>query len=144
MKKRKKPLNQEDLAKQHLKILESLKYKSGLFAASRKNVEIGYNKAWLRDNFYGNEAWLLLSKDLRNKFYTGENDPEQLPKFSYLYRKDTDMKTQIMIPDIGNYLTQNEPINKELDLNEKVPSESIDEQTIDSSQNLKESTTPEN
>jgi len=99
---------------------------------------------WLRDNFYGNEAWLLLSKDLRNKFYTGENDPDQLPKFSYLYRKDTDMKTQIMIPDIGNYLTKPIEVNQDVSLNEKEPSESIDEQTIDSSEKLKESSTPEN
>jgi len=61
---------------------------------------------WLRDNFFGNEAWLLLTKDLRNRYYTGENDIDILPKFSYLYRKDTDMKTQVMIPDIGNYLEQ--------------------------------------
>jgi hypothetical protein len=74
---------------------------------------------WLRDNFYGNEAWLLLSKDLRNKFYRGENDPDQLPKFSYLYRKDTDMKTQIMIPDIGNYLTKPDPINNTESLNQE-------------------------
>ncbi len=56
---------------------------------------------WLRDNFFGNEAWLLLSKDLRNKFYTDVNSIDQLPKFSYLYRKDTDSKTQIMIPNQG-------------------------------------------
>lgn len=40
------------LLDQHLKILESLQYESGLFAASKKDVETGYNKAWLRDNFY--------------------------------------------------------------------------------------------
>jgi hypothetical protein len=72
---------------------------------------------WLRDNFYGNEAWLLLSKDLRNRYYTGENDPDQLPKFSYLYRKDTDMKTQIMIPDLGNYLTKPDEIKTEESIN---------------------------
>jgi len=59
---------------------------------------------WLRDNFFGNEAWLLLTKDLRNRYYTGENDIDIMPKFSYLYRKDTDMKTQVMIPEMGNYL----------------------------------------
>jgi len=57
---------------------------------------------WIRDNFFGNEAWLLLPKDLRNKYYTDEKSIEQLPKFSYLYRKDSDSKTQIMIPDQGN------------------------------------------
>lgn len=57
---------------------------------------------WVRDNFFGNEAWLLLPKDLRNKFYTDSNSIDQLPKFSYLYRKDSDSKTQIMISDQGN------------------------------------------
>lgn len=42
----------QQLIKQHLKILESLQYKSGLFAASKKEVDTGYDKAWLRDNFY--------------------------------------------------------------------------------------------
>lgn len=40
------------LLAQHLKILEGLQYDSGLFAASRKGAETGYDKAWLRDNFY--------------------------------------------------------------------------------------------
>jgi phosphorylase kinase alpha/beta subunit len=40
------------LVKQHLKILEGLQYDSGLFAASQKGIETGYDKAWLRDNFY--------------------------------------------------------------------------------------------
>ena len=42
----------EKLIEQHAKILESLQYDSGLFAASKKGVETGYDKAWLRDNFY--------------------------------------------------------------------------------------------
>jgi GH15 family glucan-1,4-alpha-glucosidase len=40
------------LMEQHLKILKDLQYDSGLFAASQKNVKTGYNKAWIRDNFY--------------------------------------------------------------------------------------------
>lgn len=40
------------LVDQHLKILEGLQYESGLFAASKKGVGTGYDKAWLRDNFY--------------------------------------------------------------------------------------------
>lgn len=40
------------LIKQHLKILAGLQYESGLFAASKKGVHTGYDKAWLRDNFY--------------------------------------------------------------------------------------------
>lgn len=42
----------DKLIEQHLKILESLQYDTGLFAASKKEVTTGYNKAWLRDNFY--------------------------------------------------------------------------------------------
>jgi len=38
--------------KQHLRILKELQYPTGLFAASRKAVPTGYEKAWLRDNFY--------------------------------------------------------------------------------------------
>jgi phosphorylase kinase alpha/beta subunit len=52
-KKIKKPrLDYKRLVKQHLKILNNLKYKSGLFAASKKFLSTGYDKAWLRDNFY--------------------------------------------------------------------------------------------
>jgi len=49
----KKPrLTYGQLIKQHLKILKNLQYKSGLFAASKKDVDTGYEKSWLRDNFY--------------------------------------------------------------------------------------------
>ena len=37
---------------QHLRLLETLQYDSGLFAASKRGVETGHDKAWLRDNFY--------------------------------------------------------------------------------------------
>jgi GH15 family glucan-1,4-alpha-glucosidase len=42
----------EKLITQHLKILEALQYDSGLFVASQRGVSTGYDKAWLRDNFY--------------------------------------------------------------------------------------------
>ena len=45
-------LSYRKLIKQHLNILKSLEYKSGLFAASSKKVGTGYDKSWLRDNFY--------------------------------------------------------------------------------------------
>ena len=49
----KKPrLTYEHIIKQHLHILKNLQYNSGLFAASTKNVNTGYDKSWLRDNFY--------------------------------------------------------------------------------------------
>jgi phosphorylase kinase alpha/beta subunit len=42
----------DQLIKQHLKILKNLQYESGMFAASKKGLNTGYDKAWLRDNFY--------------------------------------------------------------------------------------------
>jgi len=96
---------------------------------------------WLRDNFYGQEAWLLLTKDLRNRYYTQPNDIDQLPAFSYLYRKDTDMKTQIMIPDIGNYLAQDqETIVEESIKPQETQENQIDERsTTNSNQELQKS-----
>ncbi len=35
-----------------VKILSSLQYPSGLFAASKMNVSTGYDKSWIRDNIY--------------------------------------------------------------------------------------------
>jgi phosphorylase kinase alpha/beta subunit len=46
------PINYKQLISQHLKILKSLEYSSGLFAASLHKSKTGYDKAWLRDNFY--------------------------------------------------------------------------------------------
>ncbi len=36
----------------HLTVIKSLQSPSGLFLASAQEVSTGYNKAWLRDNFY--------------------------------------------------------------------------------------------
>lgn len=45
-------LTYQQLVDQHLDILKHLQYHSGLFAASKKDGPTGYNKSWLRDNFY--------------------------------------------------------------------------------------------
>jgi len=45
-------LTYDNIIKQHLHILKNLQYNSGLFAASSKEVNTGYDKSWLRDNFY--------------------------------------------------------------------------------------------
>lgn len=79
---------------------------------------------WFRDNFFGNEAYLLLSKDLRNKHYVSDKDPEQLPKFSYLYRKDSDFRTQIMTPT--EIIPTDEIQNEETLNNETTPENSIE------------------
>jgi len=45
-------IDYEKVIKHHLKNLQGLMEPSGLFLASPKSVSTGYDKAWLRDNFY--------------------------------------------------------------------------------------------
>ena len=54
-------LTYNNLIKQHLQILKNLQYKSGLFAASKKTTNTGYDKAWIRDNFYECLAFEMLN-----------------------------------------------------------------------------------
>lgn len=42
----------EDILERHLGNIRKLQAPTGLFMASRSDVSTGYNKAWLRDNFY--------------------------------------------------------------------------------------------
>ena len=58
-----KHINYKRLLRHHLKILKGLQYNSGLFAASKKNSTTGYDKSWLRDNFYECLAFLVLRDD---------------------------------------------------------------------------------
>lgn len=61
----------ENILKQHLEILKELQYESGLFAASRKDATTGYNKSWLRDNFYECLAFIVLKDwDTVDKTYS--------------------------------------------------------------------------
>lgn len=53
-------LTYQQLIDRHLQILKDLQYPSGLFAASRKDVGTGYDKSWLRDNFYETLAFEVL------------------------------------------------------------------------------------
>ncbi len=53
-------LTYEDLIKKHLRILRGLKTKKGLFLASKKGVSTGYDKSWLRDNFYETIAFEII------------------------------------------------------------------------------------
>jgi len=45
------------IAQEHLHTLKKLQTTTGLFLASPKDVSTGYNKAWLRDNFYTSLAF---------------------------------------------------------------------------------------
>jgi phosphorylase kinase alpha/beta subunit len=53
-------LTYQQLIDKHLEILKNLQYKSGLFAASDKSVGTGYDKSWLRDNFYETIAFEVI------------------------------------------------------------------------------------
>lgn len=55
-------MNEERLAlkSRHVELLRSLRYESGLYSASSKKVLTGYDKAWIRDNFYVGLALLEL------------------------------------------------------------------------------------
>jgi phosphorylase kinase alpha/beta subunit len=52
-------LDYSDLIQKHIKILESLKTSKGLFLASSSGAT-GYDKSWLRDNFYETLAFEVL------------------------------------------------------------------------------------
>lgn len=52
----------DKLIAQHEKVLRNLQYDTGLFAASRKDVPTGYDKSWLRDNFYECLAFEILGE----------------------------------------------------------------------------------
>lgn len=53
-------LTYDQLIEKHLKILKSLRHKSGLFSASKKESATGYDKSWLRDNFYETIAFEVI------------------------------------------------------------------------------------
>lgn len=53
-------LTYQQLIDRHLEILKGLQYDSGLFAASDKGVGTGYDKSWLRDNFYETIAFEVI------------------------------------------------------------------------------------
>ncbi len=63
-------LTYEELIKKHLHILKSLRTESGLFLASKKGVNTGYDKSWLRDNFYETMAFEIIGDwDIVEKTY---------------------------------------------------------------------------
>lgn len=53
-------LSYQQLIDRHLEILRSLQYDSGLFSAAGKDVGTGYDKSWLRDNFYETIAFEVM------------------------------------------------------------------------------------
>lgn len=53
-------LTYQQLIDRHLAILKALEYDSGLFSAAGKGVSTGYDKSWLRDNFYETLAFEII------------------------------------------------------------------------------------
>ncbi|MDO8269864.1 MAG: ROK family protein [Candidatus Levybacteria bacterium] len=53
-------LTYQQLIDKHLEILKGLQYDTGLFAAADKTVGTGYEKSWLRDNFYETIAFEVI------------------------------------------------------------------------------------
>ncbi len=53
-------LTYQQLIDKHLQILKSLQKRSGLFLASKAGVSTGYDKSWLRDNFYETIAFEVI------------------------------------------------------------------------------------
>lgn len=73
---------------------------------------------WMAKNFFGKDAWILVSKDKRARgCYDGDNDIFILPKHSVLYRKNTETETQLLteaeqsLNQEKNEESQDEPIN---------------------------------
>jgi GH15 family glucan-1,4-alpha-glucosidase len=53
-------LTYQELIDKHLAILKSLQTEKGLFLASKADVSTGYDKSWLRDNFYETMAFEVI------------------------------------------------------------------------------------
>lgn len=53
-------LSYEQLIERHVDILKSLQSRTGLFVASSRDVQTGYDKSWLRDNFYETLAFEVI------------------------------------------------------------------------------------
>jgi GH15 family glucan-1,4-alpha-glucosidase len=53
-------LTYQQLIDRHLEILKTLQVDSGLFLASKSDVSTGYDKSWLRDNFYETIAFEII------------------------------------------------------------------------------------
>jgi len=78
---------------------------------------------WMKANFFGDEAWFLVSKEKRRAFNSPE-DLMKMPKHSFIYRKNTDEFNQIYLNEASK------PIISEQSLNENP-----EEETHESSDN---------
>ena len=54
---------------------------------------------WLQKNLLGPDAWILISKDKRRKFFLTSEYHDILPKRSYVYRNESDIESQVVVSD---------------------------------------------
>src|SRR3989339_624938 len=132
LKGRGKKLNRKSLIKQHLEILSSLKFKSGLFSASKKTVSTGYDKAWLRDNFYECIAFDEFWEDWGNKqndsigcilFKIGEL--ESVKKIKILENEDDFRVVQKLVDYLSTLEYWHDPDSGMWEENEEVHASSV-------------------
>jgi len=82
---------------------------------------------WMKANFFGDEAWLLLSKEKR-RIFNGQNDLTKMPKHSFIYRKNTDENNQIYLSEAPEASIPEQSLNQET-------TNVIEEKTDESSDN---------
>lgn len=51
---------------------------------------------WLQKNLLGPDAWILIPKDKR-KIFNSSEDVDVLPKYSYVYRNQFDVESQVVL-----------------------------------------------
>lgn len=63
-------------------------------------VQLEAHCRWLAENYFGAEAWLLIQKDRRIKYFKSDTDPDVLPKGSYIMRNSDEPETTVVINDL--------------------------------------------
>jgi len=68
---------------------------------------------WLADNYFANDAWLLLQKKLRKKEPYIRPDIDFLTKGSFIYKKFTDTETQLYLTEAVEKIESGEEVEEE-------------------------------
>ena len=63
-------------------------------------IQLEAHCRWLAENYFGAEAWLLIQKDRRKKYFKEDSDPDVLPKGSYIMRHADEAETTVVINDL--------------------------------------------
>ena len=63
-------------------------------------VQLESHCRWLGENYFGEEAWLLVQKDRRKSHFNKPDDFDVLPKYSYIMRHSDEAQTTVIINDL--------------------------------------------